>query len=126
MAPPPRDSPSGRVLPVKIQLRTVGLLSQYKPPPCGSDTGSSVPVPPVIVKPSRRLSRVSPLSHLTTLPPPCASMIVTSGPSELRIVFRFPNKRICSKYVPGATTISSPWNEAAMIAPWIVGKSPGT
>ncbi|MHC4128666.1 MAG: hypothetical protein ACYSUA_10970 [Planctomycetota bacterium] len=72
----------------------------------------------MIVKPSRIVSGPSPLSHVTTVPVCCASMTVTSGPSELRSVTALPSRLILSKYVPGATTISSV-STALSMAVWI-------
>jgi hypothetical protein len=45
-------------------------------------------------------------------------MVVNSGPSELRSVIALPRKLIVSKYVPGATTISSA-STALSMAVWI-------
>ena len=117
--PPPSEL---AVFPLNLQLVTVGLVPElYIPPPRGSPSPGSVPVPPVIVNPSRTVLGPSPLTHLTTLSfKPVASIVVTFGPPELRTMIALPLKLIVSKYVPGATTTSSPLVEAS-IADWIVG-----
>ena len=77
-----------------VQLVTVGLLSElYMPPPRKANLlPSSVPVPPVMVKPSMTVSGPSFVSQVTTLPLPLASMVVTLGPSLLRSVTALPSR----------------------------------
>ena len=92
--PPP--SPPAAEFPWKVQFLTVGVLSlTYIPPPLRCP--DSVPVPPVIVKPSRMVSVPSPLAQVTTLVSrPVASMVVTAAPPELRNVTALPAKSMAS------------------------------
>ena len=71
-----------------------------------------------MTKPLRTVFAPSSLTHCTTWKLPVPSIVVTSGPSELRSVIALPRKLIASKYVPGATTISS-MSTALSMAVWI-------
>ncbi len=87
------------------------------PPPLLPELGP-LALPPVIVKPSSTVSGPSPFRHCTTWKLPVPSMVVTSDPAELRSVTALPRKLMASKYVPGATTISSV-STALSMAVWI-------
>ena len=90
-------------LPVIVQSMMLGEESvATMPPPRRSNLPDSVPVPPVIVKPSIRASRVSSPENVTVLPLSSPegssepSMVVASAPSTLTTVISLPRKSIFS------------------------------
>jgi len=87
------------------------------------DTSTPLPEKPpplVMVNPLMTEPRPSPALKVTTAPPALPSMMVPAGPASLVRMIALPEKLIRSKYVPGATSTTSP-GAAAPIPAWMVG-----